>query len=251
MASRPKSKAVPRKPLPDYSIPRTHPPNFPTSASDRVESEYHPSDPSTLSSSRRAQDYRNSTATDSPQMSLQEYHRQHGGGQEVEYEASTDMIPQELEGSAPSTTIAPSSSPPTAYSDYSIQPSSPVIVVPPPELPQSYFIMDTDTGMAYYPTAQAHPISRPLSPPSVFASYDIMGVPVITSNNPADRAKDVIKQRYVQEFQAMTQVGERLLLRLVELDIERERRRFERFVWSDAGNEELMGFAEWLMRGEE
>jgi len=111
--------------------------------------------------------------------------------------------------------------------------------------------MDTDTGMAYYPTAEAHPISRPLSPPSVSASFELLGVPVVRSNNLADRAREVIMQRYEQEFRGITDMGKEMIGRLVELDLEREMRRFEGLVWRGAGDEELKGFADWLMRGED
>lgn len=255
MTSKKNRKAVPSKPLPDNLTPRAHPPNPPRLISGFIESDHNASYLNYSSSSPTASHRRASTAAVSPELSLQEYQRQHGGGQNLdegeEEEASSDMIPQELEGSFPLPITKRVKPPPSPSFDHSNQPSSPVLILPPPELPQSYFIMDTDTGMAYYPTAQALPISKPLSPPSISASYDIQGVPVITSNNPADHAREVIKQRYTQEFQGMTQVGEELIRRIVDLDVERERRRFERLVWSGAADAELVGFAEWLMRGEE
>ena len=58
-------------------------------------------------------------------------------------------------------------------------------------------------------------------------------------------------QRYEQEFRGITDMGKEMIGRLVELDLEREMRRFEGLVWRGAGDEELKGFAEWLMRGEE
>ncbi|KAN0122012.1 hypothetical protein V8E51_000338 [Hyaloscypha variabilis] len=257
MISKFKTKAVTRKPLPDHSIPRAHSPNPPSSGSGRINGNHASSQLDSIAFlPPRVPDPRSSnpshTAADSSQMSLQEYQRQHGRQQDLEDELFPDTIPQQLEGSQTDSILPRLSIPQAApYSEHRDQPPAPVIIVPPAELPHSYFIMDTDTGMACYPTVETHPISRPLYPPTVSSSFDLLGVPVITSSNPADRAKGVIMQRYEQEFRGMIDMGKEMIGRLVELDLERERRRFEGLVWRGAGDEELKGFAEWLMRGEE
>jgi len=121
-----------------------------------------------------------------------------------------------------------------------------------PQLPQSYFIMDADTGMAYYPDAQTSPVVRPISPPAATSpSYEFLGVPVMTSYNPLARAKEVIVQRYSQEFQGMSSIGEGMIRRMVDIDLEREGRSLEAMVWRNAPQEELAGFAETLMKGSE
>jgi hypothetical protein len=109
--------------------------------------------------------------------------------------------------------------------------------------------MDPTTGMANYPTSQVISIARPISSPAAIStSYEFLGVPVVTSYNPVERAKEVIIQRYAQEFRGMTSMGEALIRKLVDVGLEREGRRFEGLVWTGAPNEELVGFAEWLMR---
>jgi hypothetical protein len=112
--------------------------------------------------------------------------------------------------------------------------------------------MDPITGIAYCPTSHAKLVARPVSPPSaISASYEFLGVPVAMSYNPMESAKQVLVQRYVQEFRGMTEMGERLVRRLVDSDLEGERGRFEGLVWTGAANEELVAFAEWLMKGGE
>ena len=118
------------------------------------------------------------------------------------------------------------------------------------QLPQSYFIMDASTGMSYYPDAHTSPVARPISPPAATSpSYEFLGVPVMKSYNPLAGAKEVIIQRYSQEFQGMSSIGESMIRRLVDMDLEREGRSFEAIVWRNAPQEELAGFAERLMMG--
>ncbi|KAE9381959.1 hypothetical protein N431DRAFT_440764 [Stipitochalara longipes BDJ] len=220
MISNFRRREVSRKPLPAHSTPRTYSPDPLPATFTQIDEDHYPSQlhsiPSTIS---RAPSPRSHTAINSPEMSLQEYQRQHGRRQDLEEEFSTDAMAQELEGNTPYPSTAPALPPPA--SQQWTQPPAPIIIIPPPDLP-SYFIMDTDTGMAYYSTAQSLPIARPLSPPSISASYDILGVPVITSYNPADRAKDVILWRYAQECHGMTVIEEEMIKRLMELDLERE-----------------------------
>ncbi|PMD18143.1 hypothetical protein NA56DRAFT_707187 [Hyaloscypha hepaticicola] len=118
------------------------------------------------------------------------------------------------------------------------------------QLSQSYFIMDADKGIPYYPDAQTSPLARPISPPAALSpSYEFLGVPIVTSYNPMERAKEVIVQRYSQEFQGMSSIGEGMIMRLVDMDLEREGRGLEALVWRNASHEELARFSERLMRG--
>ena len=73
----------------------------------------------------------------------------------------------------------------------------------------------------------------------------------MTSYNPLARAKEVIVQRYSQEFQGMSSIGEDMIRRLVDMDLEREGRSLEAMVWRNASQAELAGFAERLMKGSE
>jgi hypothetical protein len=73
----------------------------------------------------------------------------------------------------------------------------------------------------------------------------------MTSYNPLARAKEVIVQRYSQEFQGMSSIGEGMIRRLVDIDLEREGRSLEAMVWRNAPQEELTGFAETLMKSSE
>ena len=82
-------------------------------------------------------------------------------------------------------------------------------------------------------------------------SYDFLGVPVVTSYNPMERGKEMIVQRYSKEFRGMSSIGEGMIRRLVDMDLEREERGLEPLVWRNASHEELAGFAERLMNGVE
>ena len=73
----------------------------------------------------------------------------------------------------------------------------------------------------------------------------------MTSYNPLARAKEVIVQRYNQELQGMSSIGEDMIRRLVDMDLEREGRSLEAMVWRNASQAELAGFAETLMKGSE
>ena len=69
----------------------------------------------------------------------------------------------------------------------------------------------------------------------------------MTQKTQMQKAKEVIVQRYVQEFHGMTSVGEKLIRKLVELDLEGSMGEFERLVWGEAQKEELIAFAESMM----
>ena len=71
----------------------------------------------------------------------------------------------------------------------------------------------------------------------------------MTSYNPLARAKEVIVQRFNQEFQGMSSIGEDMIRRLVDMDLEREGRGLEALVWRNASHEELARFSERLMGG--
>ena len=71
----------------------------------------------------------------------------------------------------------------------------------------------------------------------------------MTSYNPLARAKEVIVQRYSQEFQGMSSIGEGMIRRLVDMDLEREGRSLEAMVWRNASEAELAGFAESVDEG--
>jgi hypothetical protein len=99
--------------------------------------------------------------------------------------------------------------------------------------------MDPTTRMAYYSTSQTIPIARSISSPAaISASYEFLGIPVVTSYNPMEKAEEVIVQRDTQEFRGTTSMGEGLIRRLVDVDLEREGRRFEGLVWTRAPNED-------------
>ncbi|PMD16328.1 hypothetical protein NA56DRAFT_649479 [Hyaloscypha hepaticicola] len=121
MASKSNRQAVPSNPLPDDSKPRAHPPNPPPLVSGPIESDRHPSYPDHNSSLPRASHHRASTAVNAPEMSLQEYQRQHGAGQNLEEEekVSRDTIAQELEGNLPPTSTSPF--PPLPTMDSSVE----------------------------------------------------------------------------------------------------------------------------------
>jgi hypothetical protein len=184
-------------------------------------------------------------------MSLQEYHRQHGRDQDVEAELSTDSMPAELEGIQPvNTNTAGLSAPSVPPHGQYVQQHAQQLGIPQTQLPKSYFVVDSTTGLAYLPTTQPKP--RPISPPAAIStSYEFLGVPVVTSSNTMDRAKEAIVRRYGEEFRGMTNMGEGLIRRLVDLDLEREKGIFEGLVWRGAGHDEFVGFAEWLIRGGE
>lgn len=185
-----------------------------------------------------------------PKMSLQEYQRQQRGQQDLEAELSTKMMPQELEGSQAVINTAPIVPPKTPKSERNLQLPAPHVILPPSQPLQPYFVMDPETGVACLPSAQAAPVVRPISPPATSStSYEFLGVPVITSYNPQGKAKEMIAQRYAQEFRGMSSMGEALIRKMVDIDLGRERRRFEGLVWRRARDEELVEFAEWLMRG--
>lgn len=71
----------------------------------------------------------------------------------------------------------------------------------------------------------------------------------MTHPNPIQRAKEVVVQRYAQEFRGMTAVGSGLIRRMVDTNLESERAWFENLVWRGAGDEELVAFAGRLMGG--
>ena len=266
MASEAKENRVLRKPVPKHPTPQAHSPTgqaFPnfgdtspvpvaikTFEQNKVPSalsQFH-SIASTLS---RTPSHRSNTSKGPLEMSLQEYRRQHGRDQAVEGELSTDSMPAELEGSQPvNTNTAGLSAPPVLPHGQYVQQHVHQLGISQTQLPQSYFVMDSTTGLAYLPTAQ--PIPRPFSPPAAIStSYEILGVPVVTSSNMMDREKEAIVKRYREEFRGMTNMGERLIRRLVDLDLEREKKTFEGLVWRGAGHDEFVGFAEWLISGGE
>ena len=267
MASEAKENRVLRKPVPKHPTPQAHSPTgqaFPnfgdtspvpvaikTFEQNKVPSalsQFH-SIASTLS---RRPSHRSNTSKGPLEVSLQEYRRQHGRDQAVEGELSIDSMPAELEGSQPvnTNTAAGLSAPPVPPHGQYVQQHVHQLGISQTQLPQSYFVMDSTTGLAYLPTAL--PIPRPFSPPAAIStSYEILGVPVVTSSNMMDREKEAIVKRYREEFRGMTNMGERFIRRLVDLDLEREKKTFEGLVWRGAGHDEFVGFAEWLISGGE
>ncbi len=112
--------------------------------------------------------------------------------------------------------------------------------------------MDADTGIAYYPDAQNPPVARPISPPAATSlSYEFLGLPVVTSYNTLERVKELIFQRYSQEFQEISSIGEGTIRRLVDTDLEIEGRSLEALMWRNASEQELAAFAEKLVRATE
>lgn len=69
----------------------------------------------------------------------------------------------------------------------------------------------------------------------------------MTQETPMQKAKEIVVQRYAQEFRGMTSMGERLIRSLVELDLEGRTGEFERLVLGGAEDEELVAFAERMM----
>jgi hypothetical protein len=266
MTSKARESRVIRKPVLKHPIPQAHSPTgrafpnfrdtspvpvviptFEQKKEPSALSQFH-SIASTLS---RTPNHRSNTSKDPLEMSLQEYHRQHGRDQDVEAELSTDSMPAELEGIQPvNTNMAGLSAPSVPPHGQYVQQHVQQLGIPQTQLPKSYFVVDSTTGLAYLPTTQPKP--RPISPPAAIStSYEFLGVPVVTSSNTMDRAKEAIVRRYGEEFRGMTNMGEGLIRRLVDLDLEREKRIFEGLVWRGAGHDEFVGFAEWLIRGGE
>jgi hypothetical protein len=56
-------------------------------------------------------------------------------------------------------------------------------------------------------------------------------------------------QRYEQVLRNMMSVGEGLISRLADADLECDRTRYVEMAWRGAGDEELVGFAERMSRG--
>lgn len=109
---------------------------------------------------------------------------------------------------------------------------------------ESFLSVDPSTGTTFSPATEYLPSKAPVIES---LSYDFHGVPVMIHSNPMHRAKEIIVQRYAQEFRGMTGIGEGLIRRLVDADLESERAWFEKLVQRGGGNEELVAFAERMM----
>lgn len=214
------------------------------------------------------------------QMSLQEHQRQQASHADSEPETGTVSIPEEREAQEvqdpqhASPSRGPSSFLQTQQSPQQYrQPPFPVFSQPLQQ--QAYFIVDPTTGgplniqnmqfphppplvfatpVLPYPTASGPPIQMPPPPPQYtpiqpegieLNQYDFMGVPVSTQSAPMNRVKEVLVRRYMREFQRpITRAGERLVRRMVDMDIDKDRQWLEAVVWRGANEEELLLYAE-------
>lgn len=118
-------------------------------------------------------------------------------------------------------------------------------------VPHAYFFLDTNTGIAYLPLGPQS-LPTPVPPPgAIYKHYDFWGVPILSDFNPLQKARDVIVQRYAQEFRGISNLGVGMIRRLVDLDLEREQNLFMTLVWRNVGDDDLVIFAEKLMKGED